>query len=126
MINKPAQLGQFQLLVVRGLNDVPVTPLNAINMTYSSSILASNSFDNKVLVYVTALNIQGINDYKAAFPNAEIIGDAIFDGGDKWKVLAFPSENAGERILDIYYKARISEIKEDMIKAKLKKEDKTK
>ena len=126
-IDKPNNLGKYDIIAILGMGEPPAKSQNAMNMTYTKSTLAVNRFDNTIQVYVSADTKKGIADFKKDYPNAVIMDDSILEDDDKWRLSAFPAESEGEApTLDVYFKGRHKEHSEEIEKTEFKKEGRRK
>lgn len=127
-VKRPENLEQFELIAIMGLRDTPKNPEDLADDSYNKSILAVNSVEEKIQVYVNAKNQKGLNDFKKAYPNAEIRADATLDEPEKWELLGFTRYMASEdeTPLDVFYKAHHSELKDAVDRNKVKERRKNK
>lgn len=107
MINKPANLNEFDLFVIMGTNDAPQVALNPSKPLFSKSVLAINTITKNVIVYVNADTEKGISKFKEAYPDAVEADPKDFTNTEEWRMLAYPSfASQTDTILDVYYKAK--------------------
>jgi len=116
LIKKPSNLDEHDLIAVLDIYDTPLYIADPLNMTYTKTEIAVNESDGKVQVYVNSNTEEGIEDFKKAYPNAEIRYDDILPDPDRWRVLVFPSKTSDEHTaLDTFYKAKHDELAESYV-----------
>lgn len=123
-VKKPNNLERYELIAIMGLRESPKTPENLEDMTFYKSLLAVNESEEKVQVYVNSKTRKGLNDFKRAYPNAEIQQDATLKEPEKWALLGFTRYMAkeDETPLEVFYKAQHSEVKNTMVRDIIKEE----
>ena len=126
-IDKPNNLGKYELIAIMGMGEPPAKSQSAMNMTYTKSTLSVNRFDDTIQVYVVANTKKGIDDFKKDYPNAVIAENSVLEDDERWRLSAFPAESDGVTpSLDVYFKGRHKERSEEIEKTEFKKEAKRK
>ena len=125
-IDKPDKLGKHDLIAVMGFRDTPIKPQDPMKMSYTKSTIAVNPFDDTLLVYVVADTKKGLDEFKKNFPNAEIQKEEPIDK-EKWRLTAFPVENAEVHTpLEVYFRGIHKDTAHELERNKIKKEVKRK
>ena len=125
-ISKPQNIDKYDLVVIMGLRDAPVTPQDPMNMVYTKSTLAVNRYNDTLLVYVNSATKAGIKQFKKDYPTAIIQDISELDVG-KWTLSAFPMDYSDDATpLDTYFKGRHRDLSYKLEKEAIKNRGKKK